>query len=381
MRVVVVSDIPLWPTDSGWAAPHCDLSEVGVLRGLCDELSLVGLAQTDRRPPHAAPVPKTVDVVAFAAPTGGKPAAIAAAARAVPTLWRALRRADAAQLRLPSKLGAAALAALQGLPARPVVWARWGGEWGPRDAEPPTYRWQRWAAQRGLSGCRPTIVGPASFDSNPPRLPNPTRSAAELAAAAVATAGKRLTAPIRILFCGRLAADKGCGQVLEIVAELRRRGLAVRVDILGDGPERAALEGRAQSLGLAGAACFYGWLDPASQDQLASHAHFALLPSVTEGWPRSLSEAMAWRVVPLATPVGAIPNVLNSVDPCLLLPRDKPSRWADRIEAAAADPALWRFWADRAAIQAQQFSLEVYADAVSALWAFAENLEPAEALR
>ena len=55
-----------------------------------------------------------------------------------------------------------------------------------------------------------------------------------------------------------LAAYEGTGTLLEAAAELRRRGLAVRPLIVGDGTERTALERLAGQLGLAGTAIFTG---------------------------------------------------------------------------------------------------------------------------
>ena len=100
----------------------------------------------------------------------------------------------------------------------------------------------------------------------------------------------------------------------------------------------------------------------------AAGAHFVLLPTATEGWPRALGEAMAWRAVPLASPAGAVPAVLGAIDPRLLLPRERPLAWADGIERLARDGRLWRRLADRSARQARRFSSEAYLEAVRRFW-------------
>ena len=67
-----------------------------------------------------------------------------------------------------------------------------------------------------------------------------------------------------------------------------------------------------------------------------------LLPSYSEGLPYALLEAMAAGVVPVVTPVGAIPDVVTDGEHGLLV----PPRDAEAIAAgdrAAAPPTAWRW--------------------------------------
>lgn len=366
MRLAVFSDLRIWRTAAGFAAaPPGDVAELNALQELSGDLVVVGVAAAGQPPPHAEPLSARAHVAPIAMRSGGglggKPAAAADCLRAIPRLRAALEGVEMVQLRCPSKVAMAALGLLSLQLSRPRVWARWGGEWGARPREPWSYLLQRMVLRRRLAEVETTPVGPGG-------LPNPTRSRSRMTAADRATQDKQLTRPLRLLFPARLVEDKGGDQVLVIGAALARRGWRVRIDFAGDGPLRLWLEARARRLRLADSAVFHGWLGSQDLDRLAAAAHFVLLPSRTEGFPRALTDAMAFRCVPLASPVGAIPDALSSIDTGLLWPADRPELWANQIERIAFDPRQWRRLADQAQRQAMDYSVEAYGAAVLDFW-------------
>lgn len=92
-----------------------------------------------------------------------------------------------------------------------------------------------------------------------------------------------------IMFVGRLVKVKGVDILLRAFAQLGRSD-AVLV-VVGDGPERQNLEKLALSLGISDRVIFTGWRDDASK--LVSIADVFVLPSLSEGLPQALLEALA----------------------------------------------------------------------------------------
>ena len=119
------------------------------------------------------------------------------------------------------------------------------------------------------------------------------------------------SAALRLLYIGRLAAGKGLCESLQALAILRAAGLAPRLTIAGSGPEEAGLRMRVQELGLDGQVKFAGAARGESKAKLFQRADLLLLASHSEGLPYALLEAMAAGVVPIVTPVGAIPDVVT----------------------------------------------------------------------
>lgn len=117
-------------------------------------------------------------------------------------------------------------------------------------------------------------------------------------------------APLRLAYVGRLAPGKGLAECLEALALARARGVAAHLVVAGSGPEEARLRAQARALGLDALVRFAGPARGEDKIRLLCEADVLLLPSYSEGLPYALLEGMAAGAVPVATPVGAIPDVV-----------------------------------------------------------------------
>lgn len=98
--------------------------------------------------------------------------------------------------------------------------------------------------------------------------------------------------PLRVLFVGRLLPFKGVAMLLEAVARIRR-DIPVQLDVVGSGPEEAALRTQAAALSIGDCVAFAGALPQAEVAQCLSKTHVFCLPSVRESGGAVLLEAMA----------------------------------------------------------------------------------------
>jgi glycosyltransferase involved in cell wall biosynthesis len=88
------------------------------------------------------------------------------------------------------------------------------------------------------------------------------------------------------------------------------------------------------------AVIFTGPVEGEHKALLLSQADMLLLPSYAEGLPYALLEAMAAGAVPIATPVGAIPDVVTDGVHGLLVPLRDVEAIAQAVARLAADRAL-----------------------------------------
>ncbi len=101
-------------------------------------------------------------------------------------------------------------------------------------------------------------------------------------------------ADLRILFAGRLGKQKNLGLLLDELARLDREGAgAFRLDVAGDGPLAAAMRQRAERLGLGDRVVWHGWVGKPELVALYRSADCFVNPSLYEGMPNTVLEAMA----------------------------------------------------------------------------------------
>jgi len=123
------------------------------------------------------------------------------------------------------------------------------------------------------------------------------------------------TSPPHVLCVGRLSAEKGPSLLLEAAAILSHKNCALRVTFIGDGPERPYLETLAAELGIRQIVKFVGWVDPAEIKSAYAEADVCVLPSLAEGIPIVLMEAMAMQVPCVAPCITGIPELIeNGID-------------------------------------------------------------------
>lgn len=118
---------------------------------------------------------------------------------------------------------------------------------------------------------------------------------------------------------GRLSPEKGHHVLLDAVARLRAAGATpgFAVALVGDGPCRERLLRQARALGLTGVIRACGFVpDPAD---VYRDSDIVVLPSLTEGLPLALLEAMSHGRAIVASDVGGVPTVVEHRESAMLV--------------------------------------------------------------
>lgn len=137
---------------------------------------------------------------------------------------------------------------------------------------------------------------------------------------------------------GRLVPNKGPAIAVAALAELIRRGVPARLRIAGDGPERARLAELATASGIADAVQFDGFRpDP---ERWFGTVDVVVRPSLTEGMPLGLLEAMAAGVPVIASDVPGNAALVDHEATGLLVPVRDPVALADALERLFRDADL-----------------------------------------
>ncbi len=149
----------------------------------------------------------------------------------------------------------------------------------------------------------------------------------------VPSADELAARPPIVLAVGRMVPEKGFSTLIEALALTRPE---TRLVLLGDGPDRPALEARAAELGIRDRIDFRGYL--AEPWPAYREARMLALPSWTEAFGNVLVEALGHGLPVVATRCGGPEEVLrNGQDGRLVPPRDAAAL-AAAIDATLADP-------------------------------------------
>lgn len=187
-----------------------------------------------------------------------------------------------------------------------------------------------WLARRQIAGAAcVAYVAPALAASYPAGRGAPVFHYSDVQLSAEVVTGPRAdtgfsATPLKLVSVGRLSPEKGHAVLLDALARLDARGArAWTLELIGPGAETERLRQRAATLGVGERVAFAGELawGPALFARLDA-ADLFVLPSLTEGLPRALLEAMSRGLPAVGTRVGGVPDLLSEADGALVAPGD-----------------------------------------------------------
>jgi colanic acid/amylovoran biosynthesis glycosyltransferase len=143
-----------------------------------------------------------------------------------------------------------------------------------------------------------------------------------------------------ILCVGRLIHFKGQSLLLHALAELRRRGIDARLTLAGTGPKERELELLAGRLGLGDRVRFLGAVGQDRLREVYLAADVFCLPSMAEGLPVVLMEAMAHELPVVTTRIMGIAELVEDGAVGTLVPPGRLDAIVDALEKLLRDPEL-----------------------------------------
>ena len=117
---------------------------------------------------------------------------------------------------------------------------------------------------------------------------------------------------VSLLYVGRITHEKGLHDLIRASRLLVDEGRNIRVCICGEGPERVNLEKLTNELHMDRCVKFMGYVPQGERlESIFLDNDIFVLPSISEGTPKVLLEAMAKGVPVIATHVGGVPDIVH----------------------------------------------------------------------
>jgi len=180
------------------------------------------------------------------------------------------------------------------------------------------------------------------------------------------------TGRVHLLFVGRLAPYKGADMVLDALAGLPPQlRSAARLTLVGDGPERPALEAQARERGIADQTHFAGWVHNREVAGFLADADVFCFPSVREFGGAVVLEAMAAGLPAIVADYGGIAEYMDAASGFKIAPVSRETVVAgvgDALARLVADEALRERMGQAARERARGYAWEAKAARLLALY-------------
>ena len=151
--------------------------------------------------------------------------------------------------------------------------------------------------------------------------------------------------------------SKGHDVVIRTLKELRQNGINAKVMFVGDGPKRAFFEEMSRDFGVDEFITFTGLLSSAHEVRnVLIESDILIFPTVGEGLPRTIIEAMAVGLPCLSTAVNGIPELLDAE---YLIDQQDAKKFAKEAQRILTDAELYKKISDRNLLKAHEYENSV----------------------
>ena len=183
----------------------------------------------------------------------------------------------------------------------------------------------------------------------------------------------------RLLSVRNLLPMYGIDTIVRAFAHVRARRPDATLTIAGTGSEAAALRALVESLGLASAVRFPGWVSANEMPRLFAEADVLVNASRIDNQPGSILEAFAAGLPVVTTPTGGIAEIVRQHQTGLTVPTDQPDAMADAVLSLINRPGERRAMTRAARDVIRNFTWPAVRDAWTDVYAPAAPAAPAHA--
>ena len=221
----------------------------------------------------------------------------------------AMRKADHIHLRCPGNIGLLGCIAQIFFPSKTKT-AKYAGNWDPNSKQPLSYRLQKRILSNTFLTKKMSVLVYGDWK-------NQTKNIKSFFRATYRDRDKgdvvkrTFKDVIQFSFVGSLSPGKRPLLTIQIVEELHKRNYNARLDVYGDGTKRKELEAYIEENKLKEYITLHGNVTAEQVKEVHKTAHFMILPSKSEGWPKVVAEAMFWGSLPIVTKISCVPYMLD----------------------------------------------------------------------
>ena len=205
-------------------------------------------------------------------------------------IFQACRKTDHIHLRCPGNIGLLGCL-VQILFPNKIKTAKYAGNWDPKAKQPLSYRLQKWILSNTFLTRNMTALVYGDWKNKTQNVKlffTATFSKSDIEVPKV----RDYSIALEFLFIGSLVEGKRPLQAIKIIEALHKQGRKVSLDLYGEGILKEALQNYININKLEEVVKLYGNKEKKVIKERLKNAHFLILPSKSEGWPKAVAESM-----------------------------------------------------------------------------------------
>jgi len=271
---------------------------------------------------------------------------------------------DHIHLRCPGNMGLLGAVAQIFFPWK-IKTVKYAGNWDPKSSQPLTYRMQKWIISNPMlsRNIKVLVYG---------KWPDQSKNIVDFFTASYYENEKEDIVPrslekeIRLIFVGALSSGKRPMIAVQALHELIKKGLKTHLDLMGEGAEREAIQSYIEKNRLSEFVTLYGNKNSDFVKDKFKSAHFLILMSKSEGWPKVVAEAMFWGCIPITSNVSCVNYMIGEGSRGSLVEADSLSV-ANAIENYKENALVYEKESLEAMSWSRGFTLDSFEDAIKDL--------------
>jgi glycosyltransferase involved in cell wall biosynthesis len=285
-------------------------------------------------------------------------------------LWsihREFKSTDHIHLRCPGNIGLLGCVVQICFPKTPKT-VKYAGNWDPKAKQPLSYRLQKWILSNTFLSKNIKVLVYGQWPNQSKNiLPFFTASYSEKHCSEKVP-NRNWIQPLRFVFVGTLSEGKRPLYALELFHRLfEKLNRPMTLEFFGSGPQEENLKKYIAVYGLNEQVKLCGNIKPDELVEVYKSAHFLMLPSRSEGWPKAVAEAMFWGSIPLVTPITCVPWMIDYGKRGITLDLNLKSD-CFRIEEALSNSNNLEKMSREAANWSRQYTTEKFTKAIKELF-------------
>jgi glycosyltransferase involved in cell wall biosynthesis len=227
---------------------------------------------------------------------------------------------------------------------------KYAGNWDPNSDQPLSYRLQKSIFRNPLLSKNIKVLVYGEWPNETKNV-HPFLSASFKENEKIDFKKRDYSQKLKFVFIGAMVVGKRPLLTVKIIEKLIEKGIAAELHMLGDGDLIDEVRRYVKDNNLDKNVFIHGNQNKAFVKNCLLDAHFSILPSKSEGWPKAIAEGMFFGAIPISTKISCLPWILDfgkrgiliesDIDEAESLIYEELNRGSDHLNALSKNAQEW----------------------------------------